>query len=263
MLAVLTVNSLGDNPADTSALTLRDAITLVNNSGNAGSLGQSGMPAGWASQISGEFGSNDMIQFDPSLFGATQETIALDSGSGLFSNTNLAIIGPGENKLAIDGTASEFFTTFGTTSITGLTLSSVLNGGEMTLADSRVTAGVSSGGTMSITHCTISGAQGPGIDAGGRMTIVDSTISGNELGILCSGTMTITGSTISENVEHNNAYYVGGDYLSAGGILVRGSMTIIDSTIANNQDNDPIYPGAGGIVNGGTLRAGRKITSAF
>ncbi|HEY7423917.1 MAG TPA: hypothetical protein VH682_06695, partial [Gemmataceae bacterium] len=49
--AVLTVNSLSDNTSDTSVLTLRDAITLVNNAGNPASLGQSSMPAGWASQI--------------------------------------------------------------------------------------------------------------------------------------------------------------------------------------------------------------------
>ena len=45
--AVLTVNTAADNTTDTSALTLRDAITLVNNGGNPTSLGQTSMPAGW------------------------------------------------------------------------------------------------------------------------------------------------------------------------------------------------------------------------
>ena len=31
------------------------------------SLGQANMPAGWASQISGTFGTSDTIQFDPIL----------------------------------------------------------------------------------------------------------------------------------------------------------------------------------------------------
>src|SRR4051812_36638218 len=49
--ATLTVNSPADNTADTSVLTLREAITLVNNGGDPTSLGQASMPAGWASQI--------------------------------------------------------------------------------------------------------------------------------------------------------------------------------------------------------------------
>ena len=51
--ATLTVNSLADNTTDTSHLTLRDAITLVNHSGDPSTLGQSTMPAGWAGQIGG------------------------------------------------------------------------------------------------------------------------------------------------------------------------------------------------------------------
>jgi hypothetical protein len=64
--ATLTVNTTADNTTDTSVLTLRDAITLVNNGGNPTSLGQSTMPAGWASQINtaNPFGGNDTIQFN-------------------------------------------------------------------------------------------------------------------------------------------------------------------------------------------------------
>ena len=69
--ATLVVNALADNITDTSHLTLRDAITLVNNAGNSNSLGQSSMPSGWASQIAGTFGSSDTIQFDSSLSGGT------------------------------------------------------------------------------------------------------------------------------------------------------------------------------------------------
>jgi hypothetical protein len=64
--ATISVNTTADNTSDTSVLTLRDAITLVNNAGDPTSLGQSSMPAGWASQIdtTNPFGSNDTIQFN-------------------------------------------------------------------------------------------------------------------------------------------------------------------------------------------------------
>jgi hypothetical protein len=66
LLSVLTVNSRDDNTSDTSVLTLRDAITLVNNGGDPTSLGQPTMPDGWAAQIDnsgGGFGNHDTIDF--------------------------------------------------------------------------------------------------------------------------------------------------------------------------------------------------------
>jgi hypothetical protein len=59
------VNTTADNTTDTSVLTLRDAITLVNNGGNPASLGQASMPAGWSAQIdtTNPFGSEDTIDF--------------------------------------------------------------------------------------------------------------------------------------------------------------------------------------------------------
>jgi hypothetical protein len=64
--AVLKVDTTADNITDTSVLTLRDAISLVNSGGDPTPLGQSSMPAGWASQIdiTNPFGSNDTIQFN-------------------------------------------------------------------------------------------------------------------------------------------------------------------------------------------------------
>src|SRR5262249_43010104 len=66
--ATLTANTTVDDPTSpiTTALTLRDAITLVNNAGNPASLGQSTMPGGWASQIdtTSPFGTSDTINFN-------------------------------------------------------------------------------------------------------------------------------------------------------------------------------------------------------
>src|SRR5215472_8432685 len=83
--ATLTVNTLADNTTDTSVLTLRDAIVLVDNSGDPTSLGQSSMPRGWSSQINGGFGSNDTVQFASNMFGSTLATITL-GGSELLIN---------------------------------------------------------------------------------------------------------------------------------------------------------------------------------
>jgi hypothetical protein len=77
LLSVLTVNTVDDNTTDTSVLTLRDAITLVNTVGDPTSLGQPTMPAGWAAQIDnsgGGFGTNDTIDF--AIPGTGVQTIA-------------------------------------------------------------------------------------------------------------------------------------------------------------------------------------------
>src|SRR5262249_28586677 len=92
--ATLIVNTIQDDATTvlTGQLTLRHAIQLVNDDGNYQSiLGNiaTSMPAGWASQITGTFGSNDTIEFQPGLSG----TIALTSGlPGITSN--LTIEGP-------------------------------------------------------------------------------------------------------------------------------------------------------------------------
>jgi len=48
--STLTVNTLADNTTDSSLLTLRDAIVLINNGGDPTALGQPSMP-GAASNV--------------------------------------------------------------------------------------------------------------------------------------------------------------------------------------------------------------------
>jgi hypothetical protein len=111
--AVLTVNTLADTTTDTGHLSLRDAITLVNNGGNQAALNQSLMPAGWASQINtttNPFGANDTIQFDPGLAGKTIALTTVGDNSfgpsaflistpltiqGLTGNQGITLAGPG------------------------------------------------------------------------------------------------------------------------------------------------------------------------
>src|SRR6266851_3188672 len=62
--ATLIVNSVGDNTTPDSLLTLREAILLVDNAGDATTaLGRTSLTLGETAQISGTFGSNDTIQF--------------------------------------------------------------------------------------------------------------------------------------------------------------------------------------------------------
>ena len=100
--ATLLVNSVADNITDTSHLTLRDAIMLVDSGGKVAPLGQSSIPGGWASQISGTFGTNDTIDFSSALGG---DTIELDGGA-LAISANLTITGLGASNLAISGNHS-------------------------------------------------------------------------------------------------------------------------------------------------------------
>ncbi|MBV9124532.1 MAG: hypothetical protein JO112_14335, partial [Planctomycetes bacterium] len=115
--AVLTVNSLADNTSDTSHLTLRDAIVLIDNGGNSNALGQPSMPAGWASQINtmmGGFGTSDTIVFAPALAG---NVITLESAgdtsfgpSAFLISVPMTIQGDPANGIFIqrDASASPF-----------------------------------------------------------------------------------------------------------------------------------------------------------
>src|SRR5262249_10175255 len=81
--ATLTVNSIADNASADNPLTLREAVLLVNNGGNApAALGRS-LTSGEQAQIAGTFGSTDTIVFDPGLAGQTVNlTTVGDSSAG-------------------------------------------------------------------------------------------------------------------------------------------------------------------------------------
>src|SRR5271166_982901 len=87
--AVLTVNSLLDSTAAGNALTLREAILVVD-----GTLGRS-LTAAEQAQISGTLGNNDTIQFN---LPAGPQTITL-SGGALDITQALTITGPGAGNL--------------------------------------------------------------------------------------------------------------------------------------------------------------------
>jgi fibronectin-binding autotransporter adhesin len=262
--AVLTVNTWVDETTADSYLSLREAINAVNTGT------ESGLSIAEQAQIVGTVGSNDTIQFDPSLTG---QTITLD-GSELFISQNLAINGPGANSLTISGgQASRIFEVgSGTTlAISGLTIANgsvhglgggILNGGTLTLINSTVTAsaeggGIGNSGTATLINTAVIGNfsefQGGGIFNVGTLTVIDSSIAGNfgdgGSGIFSQfGALTITDSTITGN----------GGGLDGGGIdNVGGTVTVTGCTLSGNRVGDT----GGGIVNINALNSSGGILS--
>ena len=273
--AVLTVNSLADTTAAGSALTLREAIMLVD-----GTLGRS-LSAAEQAQVTGTLGSNDTIQFNlPS--GA--QTISLTGG--LLSITKaVAINGPGASLLTINGNnaAADFYvgSSFSQNlnliaSMSGLTIAGgnaqygagLFSSGTLTLTNvafSNNTAtnngggGIYNDGNLTLNNCsftnnTTNAGNDGSTDGGGLLNLSNGTVAitnctftgdaapgtgslaGSGGGLANDGTMTITGSTF-------NADTCGSD---GGAIYNDGIMTITNTTLSNN------YGGA----DGGAIRAG-------
>jgi hypothetical protein len=274
--ATLTVNSVADNTQADAFLTLREGLLLVDNGGNAmAALGRS-LTAGESAQISGTFGSNDTIQFDPSLSG---QTITL--GSTLPQLTaNLNLTGPGASQLAVSGSFAVQVLNIAagvTAQVSGLAIEggyaflggAISNAGILTLRNSFLSGNfapndggaISNAGTLTLTNSTLygnsaSGSGGAISNLGGTMTLTDCTLSRNQGGgayyyggggVYNNGNMTLTRCQVLANTV---AYYSGGrGYSSGGGILNKGALTIADSALSGNQS---AY-GGGGIDNQGTL----------
>lgn len=296
-LAGLTVNSLADNTTDTSVLTLRDAIELVNNVGDPAALGQASMPGGWSSQITGSFGDNDTIQFDPSLFGAAQQTIRPELGT-LRPSRDVTIIGPGASQLNISYFSNwyMFDIPYATTiAISGLTTDDILNAGTLSVTDSAITHfGIYNeySGTLTLSHSIISENFGGGITNLGIVVMTSSTVSDNahpgnsHAGIYNGNMLTITDSTISGNygggIENRGTLVMTNSTISenyGGGISSIGAMTLTNSTVAGNAGGGIFSVGvlslssstvsgnvgwnseSGGILNWGTLSARNSIVA--
>jgi hypothetical protein len=219
------------------------------------------------------------VDFQPGLTG----TITLTSGE-LAISKDLTIAGPGADVLAVSGNhASRVFDIAATfiASLAGLTIS-----------DGRVSGterggGISNGGTLTVTGCTLSFNGTPGFGGGiynfgtglltvtgstftgnaafsgggirneGTLTVTDSTFGGNQAtgpgarggGIdnVASGTLTVTGSTLSGNYVSVGGGCHGGGICNEG----TGTVTVTGSTLSGNTA-DGSSGGGGGICNEGT-----------
>jgi hypothetical protein len=274
LLSVLTVNTLTDDPSgptDTSVLTLRDAVTLVDHGGDSTSLGQSGTPAAWAAQIdsssNGGWGTNDTIQFAPDLFGSSQQTITL-GGSELLLSSNVTLTGPGAGQLAISGNSQSrvFEVADGTTAtISGLTIEYGSVGGYLIGGGAIYNLG-----TLSVSDCTLTGNSagsyfgiGGAIYNLGTLSVSDCTLTGNSNGLYSGirgnyyggmggaiynlGTLTVSDCTLTGNSAGSNGSN-GGAIYNGGTSMVSGCT--LSSNSATGQGNGQ---GGGAIYNGGTL----------
>jgi predicted outer membrane repeat protein len=269
--ATLTVNTTDDNTTDTGFLTLREAITLVNNGGNPTSLGQSSLPAGWASQITGAFGSNDTIQFMPGL----ASPIALTGSLPAFT-ASVTITGPGSSLLTLQGHGTAPAGNSGIFTVpSGVTAS--ISGLSFTSATSRQNGGaIASDGTLSLSDCSFAGNMS--IDGGGvannfdgTLTATDCTFTGNQTtgeggGLYTDGTATLTRCTFSGNggagalggAIGNDGVIVG----QGGRTLAGGTLTATECTFTGNSGGvgGAIYNGGGSAVTGNGKGATLTLT---
>lgn len=184
--ADITVSSIESEGAGT----LRDAIDTANETPS----------------------TTDRIIFQPGLSG----TIALDANLPSISGP-LDVVGPGRDRLTVDGGGLRaIFQSAADLSISGLTIANgrasvgagvAVNPGDLTIEDSRITGGISSGA-------------GGGLAVGeGHLTLTDTEVTGNKA-LVAGGvgaqqaSVTITGSTISGNESTS------GDPMSRGGGVV-------------------------------------------
>jgi predicted outer membrane repeat protein len=233
--AILTVNSLADNTTADSALTLREAVNVVD-----GTLGRA-LTTGEKAQVTGTLGSNDTIQFQLPV---GPQTITL-TGGALSITKAVALTGPGAGLLTINGNNAGRVLILGhdysqnlslNVSLSGLTIS----GGSAVSGSANYGGGLLNFGTLSVRNCTFTGnaagsSGGGGIYNDGAMTVANCTFSGNSVsnggtgaGILVSSsaTLNVTDSTFTGNTAPN-----GGE---GAGIANSGTLNVAGCTFNNN-----------------------------
>jgi hypothetical protein len=265
--AVLTVNATAEETAADSTLSLREAIGVVNSQSEAG------LSSAEQAQISGTLGSNDTIQFAPTLNG---QTITLN-GTELAITRSLSIVGPGAGALTVSGNhASTVFDiqVGATVCLSGLTIANgtgvngggIVDDGPLTVTDCTLSGnsaigdgiagdaafggGIFNDGPLTVTNCTLSGnsaAIGGGIfNDGGTVKLTNSTLSGNfaafgggisnDFSTTAFGTLTVTNSALLGNSAGSDG---GGIFNNIG-----GTMTVTSSTLSDNSAD-----AGGGILN--------------
>ena len=225
----------GPDSNATVTIAANDFLVINTNDSGEGSLRQAVDNANTTSGAT--------ITFDPGVTGSIVLT-----GGQLLLNKSMTLLGPGADRLALQGAGSRIFNVNGSpVVIRGFTVT----GGNVGPANGGGIF-VSSLGTIGIVSCAITGntaGNGGGVRSSAAATvIIDSTISGNTAtgsngggGLDLSSPTTIINSTISGNVN------TAGGTASAGGIWASNSnpTTILHSTITDNTSNP-----YGGILKG-------------
>ena len=235
--SVLTVNSNADSTAASNSLTLREAILLVDNGGNAQAALGRNLTAGEQAQISGTFGTNDTIQFDAGLNG---QTITLNGAELPAISQNVTIAGLGASNLAISGNNQNGVFAIRDAAqvrITGLTIEDGNSSGYG--------GGIYNSGKLTVSNSTLAGNSaylGGGIYSGGTLTLTANTfkncsaINGGAI-FEQQGAVSLSQSTLSQNTASSGAG--GGIYVNSGSLCVTASSLVDNS--ANQYDGGGVF----------------------
>jgi hypothetical protein len=239
----------------------RGTLVTTTNDYGSGSLRQAITNANMVSR-------DDLIMFSPSLFtnGVNRITLgseALPTIDSTFHAGRLTITGPGAFSLIIsgnNGNANRNFSIFNIASGGHLSISGVTVSGAQLNNYSMYNFGHGGGfnnlGTLSVADCAISNNTadwGGGIYSAGRLTVVNSTFTGNSSlggygGGLFIDARQYAGPNPAVATVVNSTFSANSSHWDGGGIYNIATLTLISSTLSGNSAAD-----GGGISNYGTL----------
>lgn len=221
----IVVNSTADDTdGNDGECTLREAIASANNDTASGSA---------AGECAAGAGSDEITFNLPDV----SDEITL-GGTQLRINSNLAITGPGADRLTVSGNnASRVFevTSASTAGISGLTIT----GGN---ADTTNGGGIRSAGTLTLRKSAVSGNSAIGSGGGilnnnGTLTVTGSTVSGNSatkgggvFSIINSNSDTTKTTITNSTISGNEASFNGGGVFNENGLTVIENSTITKNT---------------------------------
>jgi hypothetical protein len=177
---------------------------------------------------------------DTIVFAPWVEEVDLINQLLIISGNDVSIVGPGADKLTIDGPSSA------NAFIVGPSTSVTLRGMRITGGGGGVH---SSGGTLTIDQCQIDNNVGNGgvRHGGGTLLITNSTVANNTANSPKTGGGVYVTSAISATIR--NSTISTNSAVMGGGIWVNGSnLRVINSTVTNNTSTS----GKVGIETGGT-----------
>ena len=264
-MAALTVNSTADGIIGDAVLTLREAVALVNNGGNANAALGRALTAGETAQVNTTtaFGSSDTINFAAAV---NNQTITL-ANSRLIISRAVSINGPGADTLTIIAAANRhhFFIDGRTNGVIAVNISGLkltegnANGGGTTTGgiDNGVRGGAifNDSGTVVVDRVYFQGNRatfgGAVFNLSGNFTLRDSTLAGNTAASGGSalttnlGTVSLTQSTVSGNNVTGTTATAGAIQNSTGGTININQSTIAENIFNNSTGYAAIYSPAG------------------
>jgi hypothetical protein len=237
--ATLAVNSVADNTTADGALTLREAVAVVN-----GTLGRS-LTSAERAQVTGTLGVNDTIQFS---LPAGPQTITL-TGGALSITRALSLNGPGAGSLTLSGNNRDRVFYVGQGFSQNLGLRVAISGLTITGGSQAYGAGLFNSGTLAVSNTTFASNTatvngGGGLYNNGALTLTACTFSSNSthgsgssssagggLYNTGAGTATVSGCTFAGNTATGS----GSSASSGGGVSNSGTMTVNNSTFTGNK----------------------------